>query len=220
MLAQLVMRDIDSKTSSRSMLVPYEKVIAEIKRVLVHRQVPIVVALDGGSGSGKSTLASMIADELGATLIPLDDFFSAQITDREWDLFTVEERLKFVFDWNRVREQAIVPLLEGRVARWHAFDFESGLRADGTYGMREDASEREPADVILVEGAYSAGPELADLVDLAVLVDVPVEERHTRLQARESSGFMDKWHQRWDAVERYYFTQVRPASSFDLVVRP
>jgi uridine kinase len=202
------------------MLASCEKVTAEIKRRLIRRQAPMVVAIDGGSGSGKSTLASMVADELGAVLIPLDDFFSAEIPDSQWDLFTVEERLASVFDWDRAREQVIVPLLEGRVARWHAFDFESGLRADGTYGMREGASEREPADVILIEGAYSAGPELTDLVDVAVLVDVPVEERHRRLEACESKGFVEKWHQRWDAVERYYFTRVRPASSFDLVLRP
>jgi len=198
----------------------YERVIAEIRRVLSNRQTPVVVALDGGSGAGKSTLAALIERALDATVIPLDDFFSADIADERWDEFTVEEKLEHVFDWERMRDQAIAPLLEGRVARWHAFDFESGLRPDGTYGMRAEATEREPADVILIEGAYAAGPALADLVDLSILVDVPVEQRDARLRSREDSDFLETWHKRWDPAESYYFNHVRPKSSFGLVVRP
>ena len=39
-----------------------------------------------------------------------------------------------------------------------------------------------------------------------------------RLAAREDKGFLERWHARWDAVEEYYFTRVRPRSSYDLVV--
>lgn len=196
-----------------------KEIIARITSLLKGEQAPIVVALDGGSGAGKSTLASLIENEFDAALIPLDDFFAADIPDNQWDHFTVAEKLKKVFDWDRLRDDAIEPLLEGESARWHAFDFESGLRADGTYGMEDDPKVREPADVILIEGAYSAGARLADLVDLAILVDVPVEKRHARLKDREDEDFLHRWHARWDEVEEYYFTQVRPESSFDLVVR-
>ena len=78
--------------------------------------------------------------------------------------------------------------------------------------------EREPADVILIEGTSSTGPELADLVDLSILVAVPVGKRHARLRAREAQDFLAKWHERWDDVEAYYFTKLRPESSFDLLV--
>ena len=124
-----------------------------------------------------------------------------------------------MFDWRRLRESVIEPLLAGSPARWYAFDFESGLRPDGTYGTQTDPIERKPADVILLEGAYTACPELADLVDLTILVDVPIEERHARLEAREDKDFLEEWHRRWDPVESHYYTQVRPRSSFDLVVK-
>jgi para-aminobenzoate synthetase len=201
-------------------LTAYDRAIAAIRCWLRERQAPVVIALDGGSGAGKSTLASRIEKDLDAMVIPLDDFFAADIPDHRWDDFTVEEKLESVFDWDRVRHQAIEPLLEGRPARWHAFDFESGLRADGTYGMQADATEREPAEVILIEGAYSAAPALADLVDLAILVDVPIEEQQARLGSREDRDFLETWHRRWDPLERYYFHDVRPKGSFDLVVRP
>ena len=102
---------------------------------------------------------------------------------------------------------------------WYAFDFESGLRSDGTYGMKTDPIELEPADVILIDGAYSACPELGDLVDLTILVDVSIDERQARLASREDKDFMDRWHKIWDPVEKYYYTHVRPKSAFDLVVK-
>ena len=209
---------IDMNNLSNEAVAACEKILAAIRRLLSLQPSPITVALDGGSGAGKSTLASLIENELDATLITLDDFFAADIPDSQWDKFSVEERLNRVFDWQRLRENAIEPLLAEKPARWHPFDFQSGLRPDGTYGMKIDPVERRPADVILIEGAYSAHPALDDLIDLAVLIDVPIEERHARLETREDTDFLAKWHSRWDAVERYYFDQVRPRNSFDLVV--
>ena len=60
---------------------------------------PLVVSLDGRSGSGKSTLASLVARETDAAVLPVDDFYSAHISDAEWDRMTVEERWSKVFNW-------------------------------------------------------------------------------------------------------------------------
>ena len=193
-------------------------IVAGIQRLMVNRHTPILVALDGGSGSGKSILASLLEKALDAALIHGDDFFAADIPDAEWDTRTIEERARDAIDWRRLRAEALEPLLAGRPAKWHPFDFEAGLRADGTYAMRTDYVEREPKAIILLDGAYSARPELADLVALSVLVDVPVDVRHARLAAREEASFLSAWHARWDAAEAYYFTHLRPISSFDLVV--
>jgi len=193
-------------------------IVKQISSLLAEKGRPIVVALDGGSGAGKSTLAAIIEKELDTALIPLDDFFSANIPDHKWDEFTVQERLTYVFHWSRLRSDAIEPLLNSKHARGYAFDFHSGLRSDGTYGMEAKPKERMPAPIILIEGAYSSSPQLADLVDMAILVEVPIEERHARIAEREDPEFLAKWHQRWDEVEVYYFEQVRPKSTFDLVV--
>jgi uridine kinase len=197
-----------------------EKIHAEIQRLRLSRPAPVVVALDGPSGAGKSTLAGMLADDFQAAWIPLDDFFSAEIPDPQWGEFSLPEKLQHVFDWDRLRRSALLPLLQVRPARWHAFDFASGLQPDGTYRMEAEPKVRQPADVILVDGAYSAGPALADLVDLAVLVVTPPDERRLRLEQREDPVFLESWHQRWNEFEAYYFNQVRPQSSYDLVVKP
>ncbi len=181
---------------------------------------PIVVAIDGGSGAGKSSLAAMIQNQLEAALIPLDDFYAAQISDQQWASFIPGERLEHVFDWARLRRQAVEPLLQGETARWQAFDFIAGPRPDGTYPLQDKFKQQEPADVILVEGAYSASQPLAELVDLAILVDTPPEVRHARLAAREERNFLIRWHAIWDPVEDLYFNQVRPKKSYDIVLPP
>jgi para-aminobenzoate synthetase len=195
------------------------QIVAAINQLAQGRQFPILVALDGGSGAGKSTLASMLGRQLDCVVVQLDDFFAANIPDWEWDSFSMQERATKVFDWQRVRAEALEPLLARKAAKWHPFDFAAGLRRDGTYAMSQQKVEKEPASVILLEGAYSSHPQLADLIDLKVLIDVPITERHRRLEERENDKqFLKRWHLLWDNVEKYYFEKVMPKSSFDLVV--
>jgi uridine kinase len=186
------------------------KIVAAVKALLVARSSPVVIALDGGSGCGKSTIAACVAKAFDATIIPCDDFFAADIPDAEWNRRTAPERARDAIDCRRIRTEVLAPLLAGQRARWHAFDFVSGQRADGTYGMHTDFEEREPGDVIILDGIYSARPELADLVNLSVLIDVPVAVRHARLADREEANFLKAWHKRWDAAEAHYLTQIRP----------
>ena len=179
---------------------------------------PLVVSLDGRSGSGKSTLASLVARETDAAVLPMDDFYSAHIANTEWDRMTVEERWSRVFDWGKLRSEAVEPLLSSRPARWRPIDFDAGPDSQGRYGMKTVAKIVEPAPVVILDGAYSSGPQMADLVDLSILVEVPNEERLTRLAKREEVEFLAEWHTRWDAVEDFYFSSERPRESFDVIV--
>lgn len=180
---------------------------------------PLLVALDGGSGAGKSTLAWLIADAVGATVVQSDDFYAANVSNAEWDARSPAQKVADVIDWRRLRAEALEPLLAGQAARWHPFDF-AAQRPDGTYPLSAEWIERQPAAVIVLDGIYSTRAELADIVDLSVLVDVPIRERHRRLDAREDADFLAEWHARWDAAEAYYLTQVRPPTTFDLIVTP
>ncbi len=194
------------------------EILREIEHRKQHRPAPMVVALDGGSGAGKSTLAARLERCIDAVIVPLDDFFAADTPDWEWETRSIAERARDVFDWQRLRVDALEPLRAGRRARWYPFDFAAGLDHQGTYRLSKQPVERHPASVIILDGAYSASPEIADLVDFAVLVDVPTHIRHKRLSERENEEFLQRWHAIWDEVERYYFTEVRPGSSFDLVI--
>jgi uridine kinase len=176
------------------------------------------VAIDGASGSGKSTIAQVFVGKLQAVIIPLDDFFSANIPDTQWDKFSIIERLEKVFDWNQVRSLAIEPLRNKLQAKWRPFDFLAGIQQDGTYKLKDEETICGPSEIILLEGAYSSCSFLTDLIDLTILIDVQIEERHKRLLQRDDSVFLERWHKRWDAVEAYYFEHLRPKSSFDWVI--
>ena len=194
-----------------------DAVIVEIRRRMGDGKRPFLVALDGGSGAGKSTLALLIARSLKAAFVQSDDFYDARVSDAAWDACTAAQKVADVIDWRRLRTEALEPLLARKIARWHPFDFKR-QRPDGTYPLSATFVECQPAEVIVLDGAYSSRPELSDLIDLSVLVDVAAEVRHRRLDGREDADFLAGWHRRWDEAEAYYFTRVRPPSSFDLIV--
>src|SRR5437762_9851394 len=104
-----------------------QTILAEIARRTDHSQAPLLIALDGGSGAGKSTLATLLERQMDAVVVPLDDFFAAHIPDWEWDTHSVAQRAQDVVDWQRLRAQALEPLLASQSARWLPFDFAAGL---------------------------------------------------------------------------------------------
>jgi uridine kinase len=71
--------------------------------------------------------------------------------------------------------------------------------------------------VIVLGGLYSGRPELADLIDLSVIVVAPTAVRRQRHDKREATD-QAQWHRRWDEAEDYYFAHVRPSQSYDLVI--
>ncbi|MDQ6884473.1 MAG: hypothetical protein M3077_09620 [Candidatus Dormibacteraeota bacterium] len=178
---------------------------------------PFLVALDGGTGAGKSTVAALVAAELGGSVVATDDFFSSHVTGAEWDAYTAAEKAALAINWRRLRREALEPLRRGQQASWHPFDFESYDYTTGS-GLADEVVTRAPTRVIVVDGIYSCRPELADLIDLCVLVDASASVRRQRHDRREGDDEAD-WHSRWDEAENYYFRKVRPPESFDLIVR-
>lgn len=73
----------------------------------------------------------------------------------------------------------------------------------------------EPASVVIVEGVYSARPELRPLLDIAVLVEAPADSRLRRQRERHDAHELEV---RWDLAERLYFNIFSPPNSFDFVV--
>src|SRR5262249_4534997 len=158
-------------------------VAAAATHALSRRGAPILVAVDGASGAGKSSLAAAVAALVGGGGGGGGGFFAGAAPERGWEGRCPEERAREGGDWRRMRRDALEPLLAGRAARWRPFDFGAGPRADGTYALGNQVEERKPAPVIILEGAYSSRPELADLIAISVLVEAPADVREARLRA-------------------------------------
>ena len=191
---------------------PASALAGHIRRIGNDRPGPILVALDGRSAAGKSTLAAVVAPLVGAIVIDGDDFYSGGSAGM-WDTMSAAEKANHCMDWRRQRP-VLEKLARGEAAHWHPYDWETN---DGS--LAETPVICEPAPVIILDGAYSARPELADLFDLRVLLDAPAEQRRAQLIRREGEGFREEWNARWDEAEQWYFATVMPSESFDLVIK-
>jgi uridine kinase len=169
----------------------------------------VVVAIDGPSAAGTTTLGGVLASMLVSALVLGDDFYRDIDERQRWDLDPAAAVEQY-FDWERLRAEALLPLLAGEAAHYRPFSWEPGG------GLSERVTTIGPARNIIVEGVYASRPEFADLIDLTVLVQTPEPERHRRMLARAHGN--EAWWSRWAAAENLYFTSIRPPESFDLVV--
>lgn len=110
-----------------------------------------------------------------------------------------------------MRDEALLPLLAGKIAQYRPYSFSSGN------GLALHKITLQPSNIIILDGIYSSLPEMLDVVDFTILVDVLPELRRHRHNIREGTNDVD-WHRRWDAVEEYYFSVLRPPTSYHLIV--
>jgi uridine kinase len=171
-----------------------------------------VVAIDGGGGAGKSTLAKGIRDRLGNVSILRTDHFYLPLNEYRAGRLTPDEAYRRYFPWERMRDEALTPLRRGQTARYQRHDWETD-RLDQWVTV-------EPDEIVLVEGVYSARPEIRPLIDLAIFVETPRDERRRRMLSRGhlESDIDNDWLTPWMAAEDWYFANVRPAEHADLVV--
>jgi uridine kinase len=184
-----------------------------VARIAASRQAteaPVLVALDGRSGAGKSTLASGLGARLGALVIDGDDFYRGG-DDAFWDACGAAAKVDLVIDWRRQRA-LLAQLARGEAVQWQPYDWDAD---DGRLRAPVSAA---PAPVVILDGAYSARPELADLLQLRVLLRVDRALRRERLLRREGERCRAEWEARWSEAEDLYFDVLMPPEAFDLVL--
>jgi molybdenum cofactor guanylyltransferase len=171
---------------------------------------PVVIAIDGPSCSGKSILASAITLRSGGSVLESDDFYRTtlpRLSVAQRGAMSDADVVDAVIDWERLRDQALLPLRAGEPATFQPYDWKAN---DGRLAARKIIPA---AGVIVVEGAYAARPELADLVDVAVYLGANAQVRADRYAQRKDDP---EWRDFWNRGEAHYFRVVRPPASFDL----
>ncbi|QHW34695.1 hypothetical protein GZH47_30465 [Paenibacillus rhizovicinus] len=209
--------ELDPHNGARSLHAAATTIASLIQSAASRYARPFITALDGGSGAGKTTLALLAAERLAdlhlaTAIVHIDDFFDAAVSDEQWDRCTDEQKCLRCMDWQRLKREALLPLLDGRAASYRPFSF------DTQDHLAHDAVTVQPAAAILLDGIYGTLPELMNVIDLSILIQVPPEIRRRRHNERENSEDIE-WHRRWDPAEDYYFSRLRPPSSFDHVIQ-
>jgi uridine kinase len=169
----------------------------------------LVVGIDGAGGAGKSTLARGISGAFAGRLaiVRCDDFYRP-LSGTQYSRLTPEEAYENYFDWRRLRDEAVMPLRSGNRARYQRYDWSTDRLAEWI--------EIEPREIVLMEGVFSTRPELRPLIDVAIFIQTPREERLRRMLARpqDSTSWMDPWM----AAEDWYLEHVAPHHRADLVI--
>ena len=165
----------------------------------------VLVAIDGHSAAGKSTLARTLQRRLEAQVVAGDDFYRVMDEGKRFSL-DADAGYRRYYDWERLGVEVLEPLSSQRRARYRVYDW--------TTGALGDSKEVAPHGVVLVEGVYSARPELRRYYGACLLVETPQRVREARQKRRADAS--EAWLKRWDAAERYYLDRYRYA---DLVVQ-
>jgi len=100
-------------------------------------------------------------------------------------------------------------LRAGRTARYQSLDWPTGQL--GAW------HEVDPGTMVIVEGVYTARPELAPYYHLTTYVDTPREICLRRMRARGENP--EEWIMRWRAAEDYYLHTTWPQTRVQLLVR-
>ncbi|MET9617444.1 uridine kinase family protein [Kitasatospora indigofera] len=168
-----------------------------------------ILAIDGTGGSGKTTLAAAVAGHLdGADVVHVDDFYRP-MPDHEREQLDAEQGYHRYFDWERLRDQVLIPLRNGGAARYQLYDWAT----ERLGAWREIA----PGTLVIVEGVYAARPELAPYYHFTAYVDTPRDVCLRRVRARGENP--EEWIERWRAAEDHYLHTTWPRTRAGLVVR-
>ena len=171
------------------------------------RRMPVLVAVDGRSGVGKSTFAASLADATGAAVIEGDAFYAGGLAVRS---DTPAERADACIDRPKLRV-VLEHLKAGRPSTFRPFDWEF---FDGR--LSTAAVTVEPQPVVILEGVYAAHPDLADLLDVKLLLCTSAAVRHQRLIERE--GTIGPWERQWHEAEDWYFSKLAKPHRFDRII--
>lgn len=185
------------------------EIVSDAIDASAHEGPAIVVGIDGPGGSGKSTLArelALLRDDVA--IIPGDDFYRP-LPERTREALTPIEAVDLSFDWERLRDEALAPLLRGEPARYRRYDWVAGR-------LGEEVSEVSPEGVVVVEGIYVARPALRGYLDLIAVVETPRELCLERQRARGENHAAEI--ERWRAAEDWYLEHQDPRRVADVVV--
>lgn len=167
---------------------------------------PFVIAIDGRSAAGKTTLAALLAGQLSAAVIHMDDFFLPM------ELRTPERLAEPGGNLHRERfaEEVLTHLREGKGFCYRRFDC-SRMDYDETVTI-------PGADCYIVEGAYSCQPAFGEYMDLRVFCDIAPGLQKERILTRNGEEGWRRFAECWIPMEERYFAAIPVEKKADITV--
>jgi uridine kinase len=181
--------------------------VSRIQELLYQRR-HTAVSIDGPCGSGKSTLAEYLQGQFpGSIIIHADDFFLQPHQRTPQRMSESGGNM----DRERLQVEVLECLHKDRPFAYQRYDCQSGVMTP---------VEVLPAQLYLIEGAYSQHPDLGKYYDLKVFLEIDGQTQLQRLRQRVPTEKMDAFLQKWIPLEQQYFSafKVKENSGFVLSV--
>jgi uridine kinase len=185
--------------------VPFLPLFTAIDKALAAGEVTL--AIEGGAASGKSTLAELLCRVYGCTVIHVDDYFLRPEQ-------RTPERLSEIggnFDRERFIDEVAHPLSRGE-------DMYVRKSNCGTMTLGEP-TEVKRTRLTVVEGVYSMHPELEQIYNLSVFLDVPADVQTERIANRNSPEMARRFFEEWIPKENAYFDKMNVKNRCTLVLK-
>lgn len=178
---------------------------AEITGLLSAGKNRILIGIDGRCGAGKSTLAASIASLIDCNLFHADDFFLPP------EMRTPERLAQPGGNMHRERlkEEVVDGIKSGKPFTYHAFSCTDGNLTAVTV---------TPKRINIIEGTYSAHPEMKIPYDILVFCDVSPEEQMKRIKRRNGEKMAEIFRTKWIPLEEAYFSHFGIKEKSDYVM--
>jgi uridine kinase len=169
---------------------------------------PILIAVAGGPASGKKEICERIIQSLNSKLhfncihLSMEQFYfplgPEQVLRAQNDTYNFDH--PDAFDFQLFRE-ALTQISQSKVVSLPAYDMQ-------TYSRIENHTTISSPDVLLVSGVLGLyDPQIRDLFDLKVFVDIDADTRLARIVIRDTTG--ERYCKNLDAVLYNYLEHVK-----------
>jgi uridine kinase len=183
----------------------YSSILKAIK-VLLQKDMPSIVAIDGMCGSGKSSLAALIAENLDCNVFHMDDYFLPLEMKTQDRLAQPGGNVHY----ERFKEEILNPLLEHRTITYRPY-----LCGLWKYG---EAITAEPKKLTVIEGTYCLHPTLRDAYDLKIFLSISEEMQLQRILQRNGEEKLQQFIHKWIPLETLYFDRLGIATLCDITL--
>lgn len=181
------------------------EVITQHINWFLERKEQVIVAIDGRCTSGKTTITARLAEIYDCNIFHMDDFFlrPEQRTDARF------AEIGGNVDYERFREEVLLPLLSGKEFSYRPFDCK-------TFNLSEPVSV--PVKKLnIIEGSYSMHPYFGDPYDFKILLTVDEETQKQRILTRPV--FLQKrFFDTWIPMENRYLEAFHISDKADIVL--
>lgn len=164
-----------------------------------------ILAVDGMAGSGKSRLAIDLAERLHGQIVRLDHFFLPFSTRDKAETPAYARHM----DLARFKEEVSAPLVAREDVSYRVFSCQL-QRFVGTRAL-------SPSGLIIIEGSYALHPDIVDLADATVFLEVSPKIQRDRLKKREGDHF-STFEREWLPREKAYHEALLPRKRADYVI--